>query len=124
MLRGFPAYTHTGRYLRFEVREHGLSAICNGLFAYGGIRPFCATLLNFAGYALGRIHVSTLSTFGMISIMTYDSIGLEEDGPTHQPVEMIESLRSMPNINVLRPADCNETNAAYRVGLTYLQICL
>lgn len=114
----FQKETHTGRYLRFGVREHGMSAICNGLFAYGGIRPFCATFLNFAGYALGSIRVSALSKFGVIYIMTHDSIGLGEDGPTHQPVEMIESLRSMPNINVFRPADCNETNAAYRVGLT------
>lgn len=106
-----------GRYLRFGVREHGMVAICNGLFAYGGIRPFCATFLNFAGYALGGIRVSALSKFGVLYIMTHDSIGLGEDGPTHQPIEMIESLRSMPNINVFRPADMNETNAAYRLAL-------
>jgi len=108
----------SGRYLRFGVREHGMAAICNGLFAYGGIRPFCATFLNFAGYALGSIRVSALSQFGVLYIMTHDSIGLGEDGPTHQPVEMIESLRSMPNINVFRPADLNEMNAAYQVSLT------
>jgi len=113
----FQKDTHNGRYLRFGVREHGMAAICNGLFAYGGMRPFCATFLNFAGYALGSIRVSALSNFGVIYIMTHDSIGLGEDGPTHQPVEMIESLRSMPNINVFRPADVNETNAAYRSGL-------
>mmetsp|Transcript_1891 Transcript_1891/g.2717 ORF Transcript_1891/g.2717 Transcript_1891/m.2717 type:complete len:372 (+) Transcript_1891:827-1942(+) len=106
-----------GRYLRFGVREHGMVAICNGLFAYGGIRPFCATFLNFAGYALGSIRLSALSKFGVIYIMTHDSIGLGEDGPTHQPVELIESLRSMPNINVIRPADANETNAAYKLAL-------
>lgn len=113
----FQKDTPSGRYLRFGVREHGMAAICNGLFAYGGIRPFCATFLNFAGYALGSIRISALSKFGVLYIMTHDSIGLGEDGPTHQPVEMIESLRSMPNINVFRPADLNETNAAYRSSL-------
>jgi len=107
----------TGRYLRFGVREHGMAAICNGLFAYGGFRPFCATFLNFAGYALGAIRLSALSRFGIIYIMTHDSIGLGEDGPTHQPVEMLESLRSMPNINVFRPADSNEVAAAYSVAI-------
>ena len=113
----FQKATPQGRYLRFGVREHGMAAICNGLFAYGGIRPFCATFLNFAGYALGSIRVAALSKFGVIYVMTHDSIGLGEDGPTHQPVEMIESLRSMPNINVFRPADAIETNAAYRAAL-------
>mmetsp|Transcript_11593 Transcript_11593/g.12912 ORF Transcript_11593/g.12912 Transcript_11593/m.12912 type:complete len:706 (-) Transcript_11593:133-2250(-) len=114
----FQKATPQGRYLRFGVREHGMAAICNGLFAYGGIRPFCATFLNFAGYALGSIRLSALSKFGVLYIMTHDSIGLGEDGPTHQPVEMIESLRSMPNVNLFRPADANEMNAAYRIALT------
>ena len=113
----FQKATPEGRYLRFGVREHGMAAICNGLFAYGGIRPFCATFLNFAGYALGSIRVSALSKFGVLYVMTHDSIGLGEDGPTHQPVEMIESLRSMPNINVFRPADANEMSMAYKVAL-------
>jgi len=114
----FQKDTPAGRYLRFGVREHGMAAICNGLFAYGGIRPFCATFLTFVGYAIGAIRLSALSQFGIIYIMTHDSIGLGEDGPTHQPVETIESLRSMPNINVFRPADSNETAAAYKVALT------
>lgn len=113
----FQKATPEGRYLRFGVREHGMAAICNGLFAYGGIRPFCATFLNFAGYALGSIRVSALSKFGVLYVMTHDSIGLGEDGPTHQPVEMIESLRSMPNINVYRPADSNEMSMAYKSAL-------
>jgi len=116
----FQKNTRNGRYLRFGVREHGMAAICNGLFAYGGIRPFCATFLNFAGYALGSIRLSALSKFGVLYIMTHDSIGLGEDGPTHQPVEMLESLRSMPNIHVFRPADANETNAAYQSSLSEL----
>mmetsp|Transcript_423 Transcript_423/g.650 ORF Transcript_423/g.650 Transcript_423/m.650 type:complete len:710 (-) Transcript_423:270-2399(-) len=113
----FQKDTPAGRYLRFGVREHGMAAICNGLFAYGGFRPFCATFLNFAGYALGSIRLSALSRFGVIYIMTHDSIGLGEDGPTHQPVEMLESIRSMPNINLCRPADSNETAASYKLAL-------
>lgn len=113
----FQKDTPAGRYLRFGVREHGMAAICNGLFAYGGLRPFCATFFNFAGYALGAIRLSALSKFGVIYIMTHDSIGLGEDGPTHQPVEMCESIRSMPNINLLRPGDCNETSACYAMAL-------
>merc|ERR1719469_149381 len=113
----FQKDTPTGRYLRFGVREHGMAAICNGLFAYGGIRPFCATFLNFAGYALGAIRLSAISKFGVLYIMTHDSIGLGEDGPTHQPVEIVESLRSMPNVNVWRPADANECTAAYKSAL-------
>ena len=114
----FQKDTPEGRYLRFGVREHGMSAICNGIFAYGGLRPFCATFLNFVGYCLGAIRLSALSKFGVMYIMTHDSIGLGEDGPTHQPVETIESLRSMPNILVYRPADSNETAAAYKIALS------
>lgn len=109
--------TPEGRYIRFGVREHGMSAVCNGLFAYGGIRPFCATFLVFVGYCAGAIRLSALSRFGVIYIMTHDSIGLGEDGPTHQPIETLESLRCIPNINVFRPGDLNETSAAYRLAM-------
>lgn len=71
----FQHSTPAGRYIRFGVREHGMSAICNGLHAHGGVRPFCATFLNFAGYALGAMRLSSLSHFGVIYIMTHDSIG-------------------------------------------------
>jgi len=113
----FQKDTYGGRYMRFGVREHGMAAICNGMFAYGGIRPFCATFLNFAGYALGSIRLSAISKFGILYVMTHDSIGLGEDGPTHQPIEIVESMRSMPNINVFRPADSNECSAAYQTAL-------
>lgn len=106
-----------GKYIRFGVREHGMAAICNGLFAYGGLRPYCATFLTFVGYCVGSVRLSALSKFGVIYIFTHDSIGLGEDGPTHQPIEALENLRSMPNINVYRPADSNEMAAAYKVGL-------
>ena len=106
-----------GRYLRFGVREHGMAAIANGMCAYGGVRPFVATFLNFLGYALGAARVSALSRFPVLYIMTHDSIWLGEDGPTHQPVEMLESCRAIPNMQVIRPADGKETVGAYRAAL-------
>lgn len=113
----FQKQNPSGRYIRFGVREHGMAAISNGLFAYGSFRPFCATFLNFVGYALGSIRLSALSKFGVVYIMTHDSIGLGEDGPTHQPIEMLETLRSMPNLFTLRPCDGPETAGAYEVAM-------
>ncbi len=113
----FQAATPAGRYMRFGVREHGMASICNGMAAHGGLLPYCATFLNFVGYALGAIRVTALSHFRVLYVMTHDSIGLGEDGPTHQPVEMLTSLRSMPNMLVLRPADGNETSGAYAAAL-------
>lgn len=101
--------TPAGRYLRFGVREHGMAAVCNGIAAYGGLIPYCATFLNFCGYALGAVRLSALSHFRVLYVFTHDSIALGEDGPTHQPIEMLASLRSMPNMTVYRPADGNET---------------
>ena len=109
----FQHNTPAGRYVRFGVREHAMSAICNGLFSHGGFRPFGATFLNFIGYALGAVRVSALSRFGILYVMTHDSIGLGEDGPTHQPVEMLETLRCIPNLLTIRPADGNEVVGAY-----------
>ena len=113
----FQKDSHEGRYLRFGVREHGMVAVCNGIFAHGGLRPYCATFLVFTGYCIGAIRVSALSRFGIIFVMTHDSIGLGEDGPTHQPIETLGSLRLLPNLMVWRPADLNETAAAYQIGL-------
>jgi len=106
-----------GKYIRFGIREHAMAAISNGIFAYGGFRPFCGTFLTFAQYMMGSLRLSALSQFGVIYVFTHDSIGLGEDGPTHQPIEQLEQLRAMPNINVYRPADCNEMAAAYQVAL-------
>jgi transketolase len=92
-----------------------MAAICNGISAFGGFVPFCATFLNFAGYALGAIRVSAISKYGVVYVMTHDSIGLGEDGPTHQPIEMLLSCRSMPNLLTLRPCDSNEVRRASRV---------
>jgi len=113
----FQKSTPGGRYIRYGVREHAMAAISNGLFAHGGFRPFCATFLNFAGYAMGSIRVSALSKFGVIYIMTHDSIGLGEDGPTHQPIEMLELLRATPNLLTIRPCDGNEVVGAYKIAI-------
>lgn len=109
--------TPAGRYLRFGVREHGMASVCNGIAAYGGLIPFGATFLTFVGYAIGAIRLSALSGFRVVYIMTHDSIGLGEDGPTHQPIETLASLRSMPNMVTIRPADGNEVGGAYKVAL-------
>ena len=113
----FQKDTPHGRYIRFGVREHAMAAISNGIFAYGFYRPYCASFLQFIGYALGSVRVSALSGFGVIYIMTHDSIGLGEDGPTHQPIEMLASLRSTPNLLTIRPADANETVGAYEIAM-------
>ena len=113
----FQRQTPHGRYIRFGVREHGMSSICNGIAAYGGLLPYCATFLNFVGYALGAVRISALAGHKVIYVMTHDSIGLGEDGPTHQPVESLISLRAMPKMNVVRPADGNETSGAYALAL-------
>ncbi|KAJ3343036.1 Transketolase [Gonapodya sp. JEL0774] len=108
---------YSGRYFRFGVREHGMAAICNGIAAYGGIIPFGATFLNFIMYAAGAVRLSALSKLQVLYIMTHDSIGLGEDGPTHQPVEAIPYCRATPNLLTFRPADGNETAGAYVAAL-------
>ncbi|TXT05928.1 hypothetical protein VHUM_03689 [Vanrija humicola] len=109
--------SYKGRYFRFGVREHGMTAICNGLAAYGGLIPFGATFLNFVSYAAGAVRLSALSHLRVLNIATHDSIGLGEDGPTHQPIETAAWLRATPNLEFWRPADGNETSAAYLVAL-------
>ncbi|EWM24588.1 transketolase [Nannochloropsis gaditana] len=115
----FQKKTPDGRYVRFGVREHGMTALANGMFAYGALRPFVATFLNFIGYAWGAVRLSCLSHLGVIFVMTHDSIGLGEDGPTHQPVETLEQIRAMPNLHLLRPADGNEVSGAYISALEH-----
>ncbi|KAK9471553.1 Transketolase, thiamine diphosphate binding domain-containing protein [Dipodascopsis tothii] len=113
---GFGSYA--GRYVRYGVREHGMGALMNGLSAYGGLIPFGGTFLNFVSYAAGSVRLSALSHHQNIWVATHDSIGLGEDGPTHQPIETLAHFRAMPNIMVWRPADGNETSAAYYKALT------
>eukprot|EP00750_Incisomonas_marina_P000425 INCI10350.1.p1 GENE.INCI10350.1~~INCI10350.1.p1 ORF type:complete len:717 (+),score=128.31 INCI10350.1:219-2153(+) len=116
----FQADTPDGRYIRFGVREHGMAAVCNGMASYGGVIPVGATFLTFVGYALGAIRMSALSHFRVLYIMTHDSIGVGEDGPTHQPIETLMHCRTIPNLFVLRPCDGNETSGAYEVALSHL----
>ncbi|KAI9835055.1 MAG: hypothetical protein M1819_002607 [Sarea resinae] len=107
-----------GRYIRFGVREHAMAGIMNGLSAYGTIIPFGGTFLNFVSYAAGSVRLSALSHQRVIYVATHDSIGLGEDGPTHQPIETLAHFRALPNCMVWRPADGNETSAAYYIALT------
>ncbi|EUD66373.1 transketolase [Plasmodium inui San Antonio 1] len=101
------------KYIRYGVREHGMVAITNGIYAYGGFQPFCATFLNFYTYAFGALRLAALSQYHIFCIATHDSVELGEDGPTHQPVEVLALLRATPNLNVIRPADGNEVSGAY-----------
>ncbi|MCT7950283.1 transketolase [Ancylothrix sp. C2] len=109
---------YQNRNLRFGVREHGMGAICNGIALHNsGLIPYCATFLVFADYMRAAIRLSALAEVGVIYVMTHDSIGLGEDGPTHQPVETLASLRVIPNLLVFRPADGNESSGAYKVAI-------
>ncbi|KAF4595122.1 Transketolase [Ophiocordyceps camponoti-floridani] len=109
---------YSGRYVRYGVREHSMGAIMNGLAAYGTILPYGGTFLNFVSYAAGAVRLSALSQVRLIWVATHDSIGLGEDGPTHQPIETMAHFRALPNCMVWRPADGNETSAAYYVAMT------
>jgi transketolase len=104
--------------IHFGVREHGMGAICNGIALHGsGLIPYGATFLIFTDYMRAAIRLSALSQAGVIWVMTHDSIGQGEDGPTHQPIETLASLRAIPNLTVLRPADGTETSGAYKVAV-------
>lgn len=107
------------RNIRFGVREHGMGAIVNGLALHGGIvRPYTATFLTFSDYMRGAIRLGGLMSLHALYIFTHDSIGLGEDGPTHQPIEHVMALRTIPNVYVFRPADANETAEAWRTAMT------
>ncbi|GFZ15223.1 transketolase [Actinidia rufa] len=106
------------RNVRFGVREHSMGAICNGIALHcPGLIPYCATFFVFTDYMRAAMRLSALCEAGVIYVMTHDSIGLGEDGPTHQPIEHLSSFRAMPNILMLRPADGNETAGAYKVAV-------
>lgn len=121
IMKGFGDFQkgqYQNRNLRFGVREHCMGAICNGIALHGsGLIPYGATFLVFTDYMRPAIRLSALSQAGVIWVMTHDSVGLGEDGPTHQPVETIPSLRAIPNLTVYRPADGNETSGAYKVAI-------
>ncbi|MGH7581183.1 MAG: transketolase, partial [Gemmatimonadales bacterium] len=110
--------TSSGRQFHWGVREHGMGAILNGIAAHGGLRPFGSTFLVFSDYMKPAIRLSAIMRLPVIYLGTHDSIGLGEDGPTHQPVEHLAMLRAIPNLVVLRPADAAETVEAWRVAMT------
>ena len=106
-----------GNYIHYGVREHGMSSIMNGLALYGGIIPYGGTFLIFSDYSKPSIRLSALMGLKVIYIFSHDSIGLGEDGPTHQPIEQLTALRAIPNLNVFRPADINETLECWELAL-------
>jgi transketolase len=108
---------HTGRNFRFGIREHGMCSILNGIAYHGIFRPSGATFLVFADYCRAAIRVAALSHLPVIYVFTHDSVGVGEDGPTHQPVETIPGLRVIPNLDVIRPADPEETAGAFVAAL-------
>jgi transketolase len=120
-LKGFADFqkgSYHGRNLRFGVREHGMAAICNGIYLHKtGLIPFGATFLVFVDYLRGALRLSALAETQNIYVLTHDSIALGEDGPTHQPVETLASLRCMPKLLTFRPADGNETSGAYKIAI-------
>lgn len=108
---------YSGRNIHFGVREHAMGAIVNGIHYHGGFRSFGATFLVFADYLRPAIRISALSGLPSIWVFTHDSIGVGEDGPTHQPIEQLASLRAIPNLVTIRPCDANESNAAWKTAL-------
>ncbi|HET6594122.1 MAG TPA: transketolase [Anaerolineales bacterium] len=112
-------WKYSGNNLHFGVREHAMGAILNGLAAHGGAIPFGATFLIFSDYMRPPMRLAALAGLHVIYVFTHDSIALGEDGPTHQPVEQLLGLRSIPNMLVIRPADANETAAAWRVAIEH-----
>ena len=116
-LQVFSKNNRSGRYIHYGIREHGMASIMNGMALHGGIIPYGGTFLTFSDYCRGAIRLSSLMSLGVIYVMTHDSIGLGEDGPTHQPVEHLASLRSIPNLNVFRPCDIIETIECWEIAL-------
>ena len=108
----------SGRYIHYGIREHGMAAIMNGIALHGGLVPYGGTFLAFSDYSRPAIRLGALMGVPVVHVMTHDSIGLGEDGPTHQPVEQVAALRAIPNLLVFRPADAVETAEAWEIALT------
>ncbi|HUF28442.1 MAG TPA: transketolase [Gemmatimonadaceae bacterium] len=115
----FSADSYASRYIHFGIREHGMGSIMNGMSLHGGVIPYGGTFLIFSDYMRPPIRLAALMHQRVIHIFTHDSIGLGEDGPTHQPIEQLTALRCIPNITVLRPADACETREAWKVALSH-----
>ena len=118
--KNFSKINPEGRNIKFGVREHGMGGIMNGISAHGNFRVFGGTFLVFSDYMRGSVRLSALSNLNSIWIFTHDSIGLGEDGPTHQPISQLMSLRGIPNLNVYRPADKKETLLSWHMAITTL----
>ncbi len=114
----FDIGSRKGRYVHYGIREHAMAAAMNGMALHGGVAPYGGTFLVFTDYARAAIRLSALMGLRVVYVMTHDSIGLGEDGPTHQPVEHLAALRAIPNLNVFRPADAVETAEAWEIALT------
>ncbi|WP_118137532.1 transketolase [Oceanicella sp. SM1341] len=114
----FEPENRKGRYVYYGIREHGMAAAMNGLAVHGGCVPYGGTFLTFSDYARGAMRLSALMGIRVVYVMTHDSIGLGEDGPTHQPVEHLAALRAIPNMHVFRPADAVETAEVWELALT------
>jgi transketolase len=108
---------YSGRNLFFGVREHGMGSILNGMALHGGVIPYAGTFLVFSDYMRPAIRLAAMMGLQVIYVFTHDSIGLGEDGPTHQPIEQLAALRAIPNLTVIRPCDANETAEAWRFAL-------
>ncbi|MCL2831930.1 MAG: transketolase [Treponema sp.] len=115
--KAFTSADRTGRYIHFGIREFAMAAISNGIALHGGLRPFCATFMVFSDYLRPALRLSAIMKQPVIYVLTHDSILIGEDGPTHQPIEHIASLRAMPNVLVLRPADAEETGEAWIMAM-------
>ena len=114
----FSKDNYGGRNLHFGVREFAMSAACNGLILHGGLRPYCATFFVFSDYLKPMIRIASLMKIPVTYVFTHDSIGVGEDGPTHEPIEQLAMLRAQPNLNVFRAADATETAAGWYIAAT------
>jgi transketolase len=115
--KGVTPADSTGNYIYYGVREFGMTAVMNGLVLHGGFRPYAGTFLVFSDYARNAVRMAALIRLGVILVYTHDSIGLGEDGPTHQPIEHLASLRAMPNLSLWRPADAVETAVSWAMAI-------
>ena len=114
----FSKENYGGSNIRFGVREHAMAGVVNGMFLHGGLRAYCGTFFVFSDYMKHSMRLASLMNLPAIYVLTHDSIGVGEDGPTHQPIEQLAMFRSMPNFVVFRPADARETAAAWYTALT------
>jgi len=115
----FSSGNYSGRNIHFGIREHAMAGIINGMALYGGVIPYCGTFLIFSDYMRPSIRLAALMKLRPIYVFTHDSIGLGEDGPTHQPIEHLAALRAIPGVVLIRPADANETVEAWKVAITH-----